>query len=171
MERDMRGELGPNYKHGHSSRNSKLNPTYRSWQAMKERCQNPNNPRFKDWGGRGIKVCERWQDFVNFLEDMGEKPEGLTLDRVDNNGNYELGNCRWATWKEQIQNRRNQFFFVALDSQGTMIASNNQYKFARQHGLDYRQINACLNGRQKSHKGWRFKRITSLPGEPLRWEK
>jgi len=166
MEKKVHG----NTKHGHSLWNGKPSPTYQSWRTMKMRCQNPNYPRFKDWGARGIKVCERWQDFVNFLEDMGEKPEGLTLDRIDNNGNYEPGNCRWATWKEQNQNRRNQHLFIAMDSQGTMIASNNQSEFARQHGLNWRHINDCLNGRRKSHKGWRFKRILSLPGEPLRWE-
>ena len=160
MEKKVHGKI----KHGHNpSKTGKPSPTYQSWYAMKQRCQNPNCPAYKDYGGRGIKICERWMDFANFLQDMGEKPEGLTLDRINNNGNYELGNCRWATRKQQRQNqrdRKDQRPFIAINEQGTIIVSNNQLKFARQHGLNQRHINDCLNGRAKSHKGWRFKRIT-----------
>ena len=87
--------------------NQTCSPTYYSWQAMKTRCLNPNSDNFQNYGGRGITVCERWlNSFENFLEDMGERPEGMTLDRVDVNGNYCKDNCRWTTNSLQVFNRR-----------------------------------------------------------------
>jgi hypothetical protein len=80
--------------------------TYRSWVTMWQRCTNPNDPRADRYLGRGIEVCERWQSFENFLADMGERPPGTTIDRFpDNNGNYEPGNCRWATPAAQTRNQ------------------------------------------------------------------
>lgn len=81
-------------------------PTYGTWRKMIERCTNPNARQWEWYGGRGVTVCDRWRSFENFLADMGERPEGRTLDRVDVNGNYEPGNCRWATWPEQCANKR-----------------------------------------------------------------
>ena len=96
---------GANTKsHGHATKG--LSPTYRCFNGMKARCNNPKNRSYKDYGGRGITVCARWSNFVNFLADMGEKPAGKTLDRKNVNGNYEPDNCRWATPKEQALNRR-----------------------------------------------------------------
>ena len=78
---------------------------YQSWMAMRQRCNNPNANGYRLYGGRGVKICERWSDFYSFLEDMGERPDGKSLDRYPNNkGHYEPGNCRWATQKEQIEN-------------------------------------------------------------------
>lgn len=82
--------------------------TYRIWQGMIYRCENLDLKNYKYYGGRGIKVCTRWHAFENFLEDMGERPKGLSIDRINNDGNYEPGNCRWATSSEQNSNRRRQ---------------------------------------------------------------
>lgn len=100
------GKVHGNYKHGHSRRNGRSTPTYRAWSNMKDRCLRVTCQDYPYYGGRGIKVCDRWlESFHNFLADMGEKPPGLTLDRINNNGNYEASNCRWAARKEQNENR------------------------------------------------------------------
>lgn len=93
-------------KHGHGRREG-FSPTFISYNSMKTRCLNSKFRNFHLWGGRGIKICERWlgeRGFVNFLADMGERPPGTTLERRNNNGDYEPGNCRWATKAEQGQN-------------------------------------------------------------------
>lgn len=94
-----------NATHGENGHNS---PEYRSWTAMKSRCNNPNATKYELWGGRGIEVCARWDaSFEAFLEDMGRRPSPRhSLDRINSNGNYEPGNCRWATPEEQNRNRR-----------------------------------------------------------------
>lgn len=100
-----------NIRHGHSRSNTVGNtPMYHTWQDMLSRCRNPNHIEYKNYGGRGIKVCKRWLKFENFLEDIGDRPSGRTIDRIDNNKGYFKLNCRWATIKEQSRNKRNNVF-------------------------------------------------------------
>lgn len=85
----------------------RYHPLYTCWKTMKQRCINTNRKDYHLYGGRGIAVCDRWfSSFENFLEDIGERPEGRSLDRIDNDGNYEPANCRWATAKEQRANQK-----------------------------------------------------------------
>lgn len=93
--------------HGHRRTNRNRTATYLSWVAMKQRCLNPHHESYKDYGGRGIEIDSRWMNFDEFIFDMGKRPHGKTLDRIDVNGNYCKENCRWATAKMQSRNRRN----------------------------------------------------------------
>lgn len=123
-------------------------PTYASWHDMHTRCTNPKSNSFKNYGERGIKICERWNNFMNFLADMGSRPERKVLDRIDNDGNYEPSNCRWATYVESARNTRKsipaklrQEIIARCDAGETPVA------IARQYGIHTRTIWRWRTGR------------------------
>lgn len=127
-------------------------PTYRSWAGMIQRCTNFSDPRYKDYGGRGILVCNRWRSFQNFFKDMGNRPEGTTLDRIDNNGNYEPENCRWATPKEQS---RNTSFNHLITHNGK---TQSLVSWADETGINQRTLYARI-----SRLGWSIEKALTVP--------
>lgn len=100
----LRHDTKPALTHGHSP-NGNMSSTYKSWSGMRQRCGNSNDKNYRYYGGKGIAVCDQWKSFDVFLKDMGERPTGLELDRIESNGNYEPTNCRWATEQTQTENR------------------------------------------------------------------
>ena len=120
-----------NFKHGVTTGCHTNQPprTYNCWRNMKARCQNPKNHKYPVYGGRGITVCARWNTFANFYADMGQCPDGMSIDRIDNNGNYEPANCRWATVEQQMSNQNTN----------TMLTHNGETKtvsqWARELGM------------------------------------
>lgn len=122
------------------ARNGKYRyPTYQSWSDMLKRCTNEKNRSYHNYGGRGIKVCERWMSFQNFLNDMGEKPAGMSLDRIDNDGDYEPSNCRWSTRQQQQRNTRRTVYVegkCALEWAGELgISQSAIFHLARRKGI------------------------------------
>lgn len=116
-----------NTKHGLSR---KYPQTYRTWKDMKARCSNPNDTSYKNYGGRGIKICSRWEDFANFFCDMGPRPDGLTLDRINVNKGYYPENCRWADAETQANNRRGTLW---MEMDGRRVSFS---QWCRAHGVD-----------------------------------
>lgn len=132
--------------HGHSK--TKI---YKIWTSMIQRCINTKYKEYKNYGGRGIKVCKRWLKFENFLEDVGEKPTGLSLDRIDNNGNYCLENHRWATKIEQARNMRKNI----------NIVFNNENKCISAFAYEYKINRRTLKSRIDN--GWPIEKVLNTP--------
>ena len=138
-------------QHGHCISNS-VSPTYGSWSAMKARCNNKKNPRYAGYGGRDIKICEHWlNSFENFLADMGERPPGTTLERKNNNGDYEPDNCCWGTSEQQYSNKRNNHF---LTYRGQSLHVS---KWERQLGFKVGIVASRLR------RGWTVQQALSIP--------
>lgn len=135
--------LGNRYRRKH---NMTLSRTYKSWSRMRQRCKNSAYPEFHLYGGRGITVCDRWDDFDAFLKDMGERPVGCSLDRIDPNGNYEPLNCRWASPKQQARNTRRNVL-VSIDGVEKTVAEWAESFGAAKDKTIYKRLKAGWSGR------------------------
>lgn len=142
------------YARTHGMRNT---PTYVSWVLIINRTSNPNNPRFADYGGRGITMCERWRhSFQNFFGDMGKRPDGTSIERRDNNRGYEPSNCYWATKDEQANNRRNNHLLTLNGKTQTMAM------WAKELQISYTVLRSRVN-----RYGWSDEKALTTPvGKP-----
>jgi hypothetical protein len=141
-----------NFKHGMAKRGATRTKTYVAWTTMNKRCVNPRTAKFPRYGGRGIVVCERWKhSFPNFLADMGECPPGMSIERRDNDGNYEPSNCYWATPKEQANNTRRNRWLIFQGETRTLS------DWAERVGIHRRTISSRLK------MGWSIDQALTFP--------
>jgi hypothetical protein len=156
FRRENSAQLGRNVSASNVTHGMSKTRMYGIWEGMMSRCYSEKNRAYHNYGGRGIGVCERWHKFEGFLNDMGERPDGLTLDRIDNNGNYSKSNCRWATRTEQQNNlRKNRF--VSANGERMTIA-----QWARRTGLKPATIHTRLR------YGWTEQDTAT---RPLNWRR
>lgn len=141
------GVRAATFKHGMSK-----TAIHQAWRVMRDRCNNPNSKSYHNYGGRGIKVCERWESFSNFLSDMGVRPEGCDIDRIDNDKGYSPENCRWVT---RSQNLRNTRIARMLTYKGEMLS---EHVWAERYGLDHQTLKCRLKA------GWDVE--LALNGKP-----
>lgn len=125
--------------------------TYQNWTAMKSRCRNTKDPHYPQWGGRGITYDPAWEDYDNFLMDMGEQPDGRSLGRIDNDGPYTKANCRWETALMQAQNTRTCHQYEFQGVTGTLR------QHAMRHGWDYKLV------KNRVRKGWTLEKAATTP--------
>lgn len=138
-------------RRAHTKHGMRHTREYSTWQSMLNRCRRPKTRSYERYGGRGITVCERWRTFENFLADMGPKPPGMSLDRIDNDGNYEPGNCRWATWSQQNRNKNNN---TRLSYKGLTLPMS---EWAERFGLSLNVLQLRLL------KGWSIEKALYQP--------
>lgn len=148
-----------NTKHGY-----RYHPLYAVWRSMIARCENKHSKAFKHYGHRNIQVCDEWRNdakaFIEWALTNGWK-KGLTIERQNNDGPYSPKNCHFITQFEQADNTRNlRWFFAYNKDTGEWDEDNNQMEFSRRHSITNSSISACLLGKQKTHKKWRFQWIT-----------
>lgn len=140
--------MGRPKRHGHASTSGR-SPTYLTWMSMHYRCERPQNASFSRYGAIGIGVCDRWSSFDAFLEDMGVRPEGMTLDRIDRTRGYEPGNCRWATVYEQARNHGSSKLTAQLvqEIHGRCEHGETQRSIARRLGISQSTVSEIRNGK------------------------
>lgn len=153
--------LNKNYKHGHGSP-GQTSSTWKSWQAMRQRCNYPKDICYKNYGGRGIKVCSGWQNsFVNFLSDMGERPNGFVLDRIDNEKGYDISNCRWSSILDSARNKTNLLYIEfngekkCLKEWCLILGLNYQAVYKRLFNYNWSVSEAFSKKISKNNKKWK----------------
>lgn len=160
---DQSGAANPAYTHGHTT--GGFSPEYHSWSSMVQRCTNPKRESFEHYGGRGIKVCERWLVFENFLADMGRRPEGMSIDRKDNDGDYEPSNCRWADTTTQARNSK-QVVWVEIDG-----VTKRLVEWCEDRKISINTVRCRVKKHNMTYAEAIMSPIQRQPGEPIEFWK